>query len=119
VLGRRFHVLLLRRSIMGGQVCIIQTTLPNTWIEAEVGAFSQQLVVAGAACVQHSSIRSVYRWEGEIESSPEWHLQLKVSISNREQVLMVLKQQHPYDVPQIVWFTTESTDSYSAWVESQ
>ena len=35
---------------MVGQVCIIQTTLPGSWIEAEVGAFSQQMLVAGAAC---------------------------------------------------------------------
>ena len=104
---------------MVGQVCIIQTTRPCSWIEAEVGAFSQQMLVAGAACVQHSPIRSVYRWEGETQSSPEWHLQLKVSLSKRQQVLAALEQQHPYDIPQIVWYTTESTDSYSTWVDSQ
>ena len=104
---------------MVGQVCIIQTTLPGSWIAAEVGAFSQQMLVAGAACVQHSSIRSVYRWEGETQSSPEWHLQLKVSLSKRQQVLAALEQQHPYDIPQIVWYTTESSDSYSTWVDSQ
>lgn len=104
---------------MVGQICIIQTTLPGSWIEADVGAFSQQMVEAGAACVQHSSIRSVYRWEGETQSSPEWRLQLKVSLSKREQVLKTLEQQHPYDVPQIVWYTTDSTDSYSTWVDSQ
>ena len=104
---------------MVGQVYIIQTTLPGSWIEAEVGAFSQQMLVAGAACVQHSSIRSVYRWEGETHSSPEWYLQLKVSLSKRQQVLAALEQQHPYDTPQIVWHKTESTDSYSTWVDSQ
>ena len=104
---------------MVGQVCIIQTTLPGSWIEAEVGAFSQQMLVAGAACVQHSLVRSVYRWEDETHSSPEWHLQLKVSLSKHQQVLAALEQQHPYDTPQIVWHTTESTDSYSNWVDSQ
>ena len=104
---------------MVGQVCIIQTTLPGSWIEAEVGVFSQQMLVAGAACVQHSSIRSVYRWEGETQSSPEWHLQLKVNLSKRQQVLAALEQQHPYDIPQIVWYKTESSDSYSTWVDSQ
>ena len=104
---------------MVGQLCNIQTTLPGSSIQAEVGAVSQQMVGAGAACVQHSSIRSVYRWEGETQSSPEWHLQLKVSLSKRQQVLAALEQQHPYDTPQIVWYTTESTDSYSTWVDSQ
>ena len=104
---------------MVGQVCIIQTTLPGSWLEAEVGALCLHMLEAGAACIQHSTIHSIYRWEGETQSSPEWHLQLKVSLSKRQQVLAALEQQHPYDTPQIVWYTTESTDSYSTWVDSQ
>ncbi len=101
---------------MGGEVCLIQTTLPGTWIEAEVGAFSQQMLEAGAACAQHHSIQSTYRWEGSIEQSPEWHLQLKVTPAKREDVLLALRENHPYKIPQIVWTIANSTSDYSAWV---
>jgi len=97
---------------------IIQTTLPGTWIEAEVGAFAQALLEAGAACVQHSSIRSTYKWEGAIESSPEWRLQLKVSQTHFDVVMNELKETHPYDVPQIVHWAAKSTQEYADWVDS-
>ena len=99
-------------------ICIIQTTLPGTWIEAEVGAFAQSMLEAGAACVQHSSIQSTYKWEGSIESSSEWRLQLKVSKSKIDIVLKKLKELHPYDVPQILHWAAESTQGYVDWVDS-
>ena len=101
---------------MDGKVCIIETTLPASWIEAEIGAFSQQMLDAGAACVQHSSICSIYRWDGEIQSTPEWHLRMKVTPSKQEDVLAALRHQHPYEVPQIIWTTVQSTAEYSGWV---
>lgn len=104
---------------MVGQVCVIQTTLPGSWLEAEVGALCQQILEAGAACVQHSTIHSIYRWEGETQASPEWHLQIKVDPTKRDTVISILGQKHPYEVPQIVWSTVESTDAYTSWVESQ
>jgi periplasmic divalent cation tolerance protein len=97
---------------------IIQTTLPGAWIEAEVGAFAQTLLEAGAACVQHSSIRSTYKWEGAIESSSEWRLQLKVGHSQFDTVMSTLKEAHPYDTPQIVHWAAESTQEYADWVDS-
>ena len=103
---------------MNAGISIIQTTLPGTWIEAEVGAFAQTLVEAGAACVQHSSIQSTYKWEGSIESSAEWRVQLKVSESNFDAVLATLEETHPYDVPQIVYWTAESTQEYADWANS-
>ena len=104
---------------MVGHICIIQTTLPGSWLEAEVGAFCQQVLEVGAACVQHSPIHSIYRWEGKIEASAEWHLQIKVDPTKRDTVISTLEKQHPYEVPQIVWSTVESTDTYSSWVGSQ
>ena len=103
---------------MNSGICLIQTTLPGTWIEAEVGAFAQSLLEVGAACVQHSSIQSTYRWGGVIESAPEWRLQLKISESHFDMVLKTLKETHPYDVPQILHWAAESTQGYVDWVDS-
>ena len=103
---------------MHAGIHIIHTTLPGAWIEAEVGAFAQTLLEAGAACAQHSSIRSTYKWEDTIESAPEWKLQLKVGQSQFDAVMAVLKESHPYDVPQIVHWAAESTQEYADWVDS-
>ncbi len=103
---------------MAPQISIIQTTLPDTWLEAEVGAFGQLMLEAGAACVQHSSIRSTYKWEGEIESSKEWRLQIKTSQKHLENVLNSIRENHPYDVPQITHWPAESNAEYADWVDS-
>jgi periplasmic divalent cation tolerance protein len=103
---------------MAQQISIIQTTLPSTWIEAEVGAFAQLVLEAGAACVQHSSTRSTYKWEGEIESSPEWRLQIKTSQNHLENVLKSIRENHPYEVPQIIHWPAESSAEYADWVDS-
>lgn len=103
---------------MNTDIRIIQTTLPDTWIEAEVGAFAQTLLEAGAACVQHSTIQSTFKWEGAIESSAEWRIQMKVSESNFDTVLATLGEIHPYEIPQIIHWVAESTQEYAEWVDS-
>jgi periplasmic divalent cation tolerance protein len=103
---------------MAPQIFVVQTTLPSTWIEPEVGAFAQSLLEAGAACIQHSSIRSTYRWEGKIESSEEWRLELKVSQEAVDGVLSALRKQHPYSTPQITYWKAESSQEYADWVDS-
>ena len=103
---------------MAQQISIIQTTLPSTWIEAEVGAFAQLVLEAGAACVQHSSIRSTYKWEGEIESSPEWRLQIKTGQNQLDNVMKSIRENHPYEVPQIIHWAAQTNTEYADWVDS-
>ena len=103
---------------MSEPVIIIQTTLPKSWEEFEVGSFSQSLLEAGASCVQHSSITSMYRWEGEIESSAEWVLEIKVHSSNKESVISKIEEIHPYDVPQILYWNAMASESYGEWVRT-
>lgn len=103
---------------MAQQISIIQTTLPSTWIEAEVGAFAQLILESGAACVQHSSIRSTYKWEGEIESSPEWRLQIKTGQNRLDNVMKSIRENHPYEVPQIIHWAAQTNAEYADWVDS-
>ena len=117
-LGRGFHGLEPPPIPMGTEIHIIQTTLPASWIEAEVGAFAQTMLEAGAACVQHSAIRSTYKWEGKIESTSEWKLQLKVPRSQIETVLTSIENNHPYDTPQILHWSAKATEEYARWVDS-
>jgi len=102
---------------MAGQITIIQTTLPVEWLEAEVGAFSQRLIDAGAGCVQHERIRATYRWKGEIQSAEEWRLQAKVQTSIVETVVKIIANNHPYETPEIVWFSANAEKKYLEWIE--
>ena len=103
---------------MGSQIHIVQTTLPGAWTEAEIGVFAQQMIEAGAACIQHEMVRSTYRWQGDLESEPEWRLQLKVASNRLDGMLHKLNEQHPYDTPQIVYWKANTTTEYGEWVDS-
>ena len=74
-----------------------------------------------AACVNIiPQIKSIYRWEGRVESNDEVLLIIKTSTQVpmeklRDRILTL----HPYDVPELVMVpVTDGLDKYLAWVEA-
>ena len=104
---------------MPNNLCVIKTTLPDSWREFEVTSFAQTLVESGAACVQHHKVSSTYKWDGKIQSETEWSLEIKVSNDKRESLIEEIQSLHPYDVPQLLIQVCESSHSYADWVNSQ
>ena len=103
---------------MSNTVWVVQTSLPGEWIEAEVGAWSAELVEGGlAACVQRDCITSVYSWEGSTESIEEWRVEIKTSQSKKDRLIEKILDNHPYETPQIVAWEAISTPGYSDWVQ--
>ncbi len=102
------------------QVLVVETTLPGTWTEMEVGSFAAQIVeLSLAACVQFHNIRSVYHWQGEILNESEWSLSFKTSVEASSELLTKLEILHPYDVPQILVHQTGSSLEYSNWITTE
>ena len=97
---------------MPEQLLIILTTLPSEWDEYRVGSFAQLLLESGAACIEYSPVQSVYRWEGQVTSSKEWKLEIKSSFSSKKRLLSL---HHPYDVPQLVYLSAETSELYATW----
>ncbi|NMC19443.1 MAG: divalent-cation tolerance protein CutA, partial [Thermogutta sp.] len=55
-----------------------------------------------AACVQLiGPIRSVYRWQGNVESGEEWLLLLKTDGESWPRLQERIAALHPYEVPEI------------------
>ena len=118
VLTGAFLGLLTSTRYMTNQVLRLQTTVPGDWIEALVGAFKLNLLQAGAACVEHERIRSMYKWDGSVQSQHEWRVSATLSPRALEGVLESLHAHHPYDVPQILTWGVEANLAYADWVES-
>ena len=70
-----------------------------------------------AACAQISQpITSVYRWEGQIESSEEFRLTIKTAETLFAEVEAMIGKHHNYDVPQLVAVAVDQiSDDYFAW----
>ncbi len=69
-----------------------------------------------AACVQVSaSATSVYHWKGNIESAEEYCLTIKTTVEKLDDTLAWLHQHHPYEVPELVWWSVHASDAYTGW----
>ena len=73
------------------------------------------------ACVQiNEGIHSMYRWEGKICEDREILFLAKTEASKWDQIHDLIKQAHPYDLPEILAFTPlQYDDDYSKWVQSE
>ncbi len=70
-----------------------------------------------AACVQISSIDSVYTWDGEVQKSPEFRLLIKTTDERYSQVEAAIRELHTYDLPAIMAFPmTQAYQPFADWV---
>lgn len=79
----------------------VVTTVPDR----ETAERIAQLLVERklAACVQIAGpIRSVYRWQGQVEGADELVLTVKTRHSAFDALKAAVLEAHPYDVPEIV-----------------
>ena len=105
---------------MDDTLFIVQTSLSGDLNDAEVGMWAQSIIDSKlSACIQVNRGRSVYRWEEEIKSESEWLIQLKTTKSKVKKLIQKIELEHPYDVPEILFWAVESTNEYSNWVKGE
>ena len=73
-----------------------------------------------AACVNIlGPCRSIYRWQGAIESADEVAAIFKTTTAGADALIARIAALHSYDVPAIaVWPIEELLESYASWVEA-
>jgi periplasmic divalent cation tolerance protein len=72
-----------------------------------------------AACVRLQKIKSHYWWNGEVQHSDEYLLSIKTKTELFPNVSEFIKQNHPYEIPEIVQIPiTDGSDEYFEWMES-
>jgi periplasmic divalent cation tolerance protein len=74
-----------------------------------------------AACVQlMDGMQSVYRWEGKVCEEREVLLSAKTTASKWAEISSFVKQEHPYDLPEILAFSPEQySQQYGEWVQAE
>jgi len=90
--------------------------------EEEAAKLARVLVEARvAACVTMvPGARSVYRWQGAIESAPECLLIIKSSQQLFEALRTTLEKAHAYDLPELLALpVVEGAANYMHWLEGQ
>jgi len=71
-----------------------------------------------AACVNISSpVRSIYRWQGKVESAPEWLLTVKTRRERFEDISAAIQSLHSYELPEIIALPiTAGFAPYLKWI---
>ncbi len=88
----------------------------------EAEKIAQALVEARvAACVTIvPGARSVYRWQGAVESSDEFLLMIKSSRGLFDALRLALEAAHSYEVPEMLALpVVEGAPNYMNWLEGQ
>ena len=85
---------------MSEQTLLVLCTCPPEAAEK----LAQAVVEPGlAACVNiQPAVRSVYRWQGELQSDDESLLLIKTTQGRLSAVQAQLLSQHPYELPEII-----------------
>ncbi|MCB1642522.1 MAG: divalent-cation tolerance protein CutA [Xanthomonadales bacterium] len=95
---------------------IVFTTVPAEQAQRLATALLEQHLVA---CVNVlPGVRSLYHWDGHIESAEESLLLLKCSNDGYPQLQSALQALHPYEVPEIIAVPISAgLPAYLNWVE--
>ncbi|MDT3678388.1 MAG: divalent-cation tolerance protein CutA [Burkholderiaceae bacterium] len=74
-----------------------------------------------AACVNVlGACRSVYRWQGAVETADEITLLVKTTRVRHDECVRRLAALHPYDVPEIVTLAPEQVwPAYAQWAVNE
>lgn len=98
---------------------LVLTNLPDR-TAAEV--LAQTLVGEGlAACVNIlAPCRSVYRWQGAIESADEVPLLIKTTAGRYAALEAAIRAHHPYELPEVIALPiAHGLPDYLAWVAAE
>ena len=97
-------------------VWLVISTFPDADVAGQV---AEQLVTERlAACANIlPGVRSVYRWQGSVETASETLVYLKTTRAGFAELQTRLTALHPFDVPEIVALPLAAgSPAYFAWV---
>jgi periplasmic divalent cation tolerance protein len=98
---------------------LILTNLPDA---ASAESLATTLVEKrAAACVNVlAPCRSIYRWQGRVETATEVPLLIKSTVANYPLVVQIVRAQHPYDVPELIALPiTHGLPAYLDWLATE
>ncbi len=108
----------VQAPLLGGGHCVVMTTVGTDEVAR---ALCRAVVEAGlVACAQRVPIESVYRWQGQVVEDTETLVLLKTRRDRVGELTESLRQQHPYEVPEIIELPiVGGWPDYLRWVDEQ
>ena len=101
------------------EVIIILITVPDVKSAEKIAAMLVEKSLA--ACVNIiTGVKSVYRWEGELNHDDELLLLVKTVRDNFDAISLAVKSIHPYDLPEIIAVpVVNGFNPYIEWIKDE
>ena len=97
------------------KLLLLITTAPNQLLAEQI---SKELIERKlAACISIKEIKSIYRWQGNIEENKEFELTIKSLPENLNELTKVVKEKITYDIPELIYRIFDSDIPYFHWVK--
>ena len=75
--------------------------------------------LAGCVQIQEACI-SIYEWKGVVEKSVEFPVHIKTVESKKEALKIFIKENHSYELPEIVVIKlNDVSETYAEWIFTQ
>ncbi|MCA7014704.1 divalent cation tolerance protein CutA [Dickeya dadantii] len=112
------NALLNSNALLNNAAVVILCTAPDENCARQLA--QSALDARLAACVTLlPGATSLYHWEGKLEQQTEIQLLLKRDREHQSALLTHLKQQHPYQTPELLVLPVEGGDSdYLSWLNA-
>ena len=97
------------------KLLLLITTVPNQLMAEEI---AKELIKGKlAACVSLKEIKSIYKWQGNIEENKEIEITIKSLPENLNELTLKLKERINYEVPELIYKIFDSENSYFEWIK--
>jgi len=97
------------------KLLLLITTLPNQLLAEQI---AKELIERKlAACVSIREIKSIYKWQGNIEENKEFEITIKTLPEKLDELTLIIKEKTTYDVPELIYKIFNSEYSYFQWIE--
>jgi periplasmic divalent cation tolerance protein len=72
-----------------------------------------------AACVALTPLRSVYRWQGQLQRSDEVQLLIKTDAARLTELEQAVRELHSYTTPEWLHWPASASPAYGAWLQER
>ena len=96
--------------------CMVLVTCAN---ESDARTLASELVTKKlAACVQIHPVTSIYTWEDNLHTDPEFRLIIKTRVSLYPDLEKYITDHHDYEIPQILQVPIDNgLTAYLNWID--
>ena len=96
----------------------LHVTCPDAETARAIAAAAVEARLAACGNVL-PEVRSVFRWEGKVETEREALLLLKTVAGRTEALAALIRARHPYELPAITWERNGADAGTAAWLAEE